>query len=102
MKNFKVAGKGDAYNTRVSTSRNKYQRSTSLIQWNMPTALVVDNNRFSRLVHKTLLNRLGIENHEVENGQQAVDLFRAGAFFDLILMDYEMPVMTGPEVNLLD
>jgi CheY-like chemotaxis protein len=45
-----------------------------------------------------LLEQVGIEPVFAENGQIAVDLWSQG-HFDLILMDVQMPVMSGPEAT---
>ena len=46
-----------------------------------------------------LLQSIGAEVALADNGQSAVDLalheFRQGAFFDLILMDMQMPILDG-------
>lgn len=63
-------------------------------------ALVVDDNKVNRRVHRTLLTKLGVETQEAENGREAVDLCVAGMAYDLILMDMEMPIMDGPQVSI--
>ena len=62
-------------------------------------ALVVDDDRQVRMIHQRLLNKVGVKNHAVENGKEAVDIHCSGQSFDLILMDKEMPVMCGIEVR---
>lgn len=61
-------------------------------------ALVVDDNMINQALHRRLLHNLGIENHVVGNGREAVDVHCSGRRFDLILMDLDMPVMNGIEV----
>ncbi|XP_030549514.1 two-component response regulator 24-like [Rhodamnia argentea] len=63
------------------------------------TALVVDDDTVSQMIHHKLLNILGIENDVVVNGKQAVDIHLSGKKFDLILMDRDMPVMNGIEAT---
>jgi len=58
--------------------------------------LVVDDNHPVRYVVRRYLQRCNAVIVEAENGAQAVDLVRAGAF-DLVLMDVDMPVMDGLE-----
>jgi CheY-like chemotaxis protein len=65
------------------------------------TALVVDDEGCTRMLHRMLLSRQGIEAVLAENGKEAVDLIRSGQNFDLILMDRDMPVMNGIEVCIL-
>ena len=60
--------------------------------------LVVDDSRTMRLALIRALNALGFRNiTEAANGRQALDLVLARAF-DLMLLDMEMPEMTGMEV----
>jgi signal transduction histidine kinase len=62
--------------------------------------LVVDDAMSNRKLLKRLLKLKGHETAEAENGQIAVDMVKEAEAndkpFDLVLMDYEMPVMIGP------
>ncbi|GMN50387.1 hypothetical protein TIFTF001_019543 [Ficus carica] len=62
-------------------------------------ALIVDDNMINQTLHRRLLQNLGIENHVVGNGREAVDVHCSGNHFDLILMDLDMPVMNGIEAT---
>ncbi len=57
--------------------------------------LVVDDIAANRLVLGAMLRPLGFEVEEAADGQQALDRARATPP-DLILMDIDMPVMSGP------
>ncbi|KAI4332297.1 hypothetical protein L6164_017219 [Bauhinia variegata] len=59
------------------------------------SALVVEDNNLTRLLHKLMLERLNVEVKTVANGKAAVDLYHAGSCFDVIFMDSEMPIMDG-------
>ncbi|EEF40429.1 sensory transduction histidine kinase bacterial, putative [Ricinus communis] len=59
------------------------------------SVLLVDDNIVLRTIHKAMLTRQGMEVHLAVNGQEAVEFHRAGASFDLILMDLDMPIMDG-------
>jgi sigma-B regulation protein RsbU (phosphoserine phosphatase) len=60
--------------------------------------LVVDDSRMMRLALVRALHEIGFENvKEASDGRQALDLVRQRRF-DLMLLDIEMPVMTGLEV----
>jgi len=60
--------------------------------------LVVDDSRTMRLALIRALNQLGFRNlTEATNGREALELVQAKPF-DLMLLDMEMPEMTGMEV----
>lgn len=63
------------------------------------TALVVDDDAVTGMIHRRLLDSLGVKNEVVRNGKEAINVHRSGNPFDLILMDMEMPVMNGIEVS---
>ncbi|HEY9219023.1 MAG TPA: ATP-binding protein [Phenylobacterium sp.] len=56
--------------------------------------LLAEDHPTNRRLVELILGAAGVDLTCVENGQQAVDL-AAGADFDLILMDMQMPVMDG-------
>jgi diguanylate cyclase (GGDEF)-like protein len=56
--------------------------------------LVVDDDNGARRLTRATLKRAGFEVFEAEDGQQAVDLARAG-MPDLVLLDVSMPVKDG-------
>ena len=57
--------------------------------------LLAEDDEMNRIVAQNLLERMNLTDILVaENGQEAYDFYRAGQF-DLILMDGQMPVMSG-------
>ncbi|XP_024187206.1 two-component response regulator 24 [Rosa chinensis] len=62
-------------------------------------ALIVEDDRVTQMRHRMLLKRFKCESHVAGNGKEAIDLFRSGASFDVVLMDMEMPVMNGLEAT---
>ena len=56
--------------------------------------LLAEDNPTNRLVANRALKKLGCVVTEVEDGQEAVDVFRPGKF-DLVLMDLQMPRLDG-------
>lgn len=59
-------------------------------------ALIVDDSRAQRLVFARHLNAWGYETIEAESGEEALELCRSRSF-DLVLSDWMMPGMSGPE-----
>ncbi|WP_229259130.1 ATP-binding protein [Duganella flavida] len=58
--------------------------------------LLVEDNDINQLIAKAMLANHIKELRIANNGKEAVDILRtAGNFFDLILMDVQMPVMDG-------
>ncbi|MBT9595088.1 MAG: response regulator [Vitreoscilla sp.] len=66
------------------------------VTWQFPPArvLVVDDGTENRQLVRVLLEQVGLQVSEAENGQLALDRMAAGGF-DLVLMDMQMPVMDG-------
>jgi len=57
--------------------------------------LLAEDNPINRLVVTSYMSKLGLQYTAVENGLLAVNTFMAEPYFDLILMDCEMPVLDG-------
>jgi signal transduction histidine kinase/ActR/RegA family two-component response regulator len=60
--------------------------------------LLVEDNTVNQKVATHLLRRLGYQPEVASNGREAVDLLQQYPF-DLVLMDGEMPVMSGHEAT---
>lgn len=60
--------------------------------------LLVEDNATNRLVAEKMLKSVGIDVITAENGEEAVHIFTAHDF-DLVLMDWHMPVMDGLEAT---
>ncbi|WP_341212192.1 ATP-binding protein [uncultured Limimaricola sp.] len=58
------------------------------------SVLVIEDNAVNRMVLRGMLQQFGHEVTEAQNGAKGVDRLRA-QHFDLVLMDFEMPVMGG-------
>lgn len=58
-------------------------------------ALVVDDSRAIRLIISRSLKALGFATVEVTNGQEALDAVSSQGPFDVALVDWNMPVMSG-------
>ena len=57
--------------------------------------LIVDDNTNNRIILKDMLAMKDITSDEAESGTIALDKIKAGTKYDVILMDYHMPVMNG-------
>lgn len=62
----------------------------------MKTCLIVDDSRVIRRVARHILESLDFAVDEAENGQQGLDYCQT-AMPDVVLLDWNMPVMTGIE-----
>lgn len=65
--------------------------------------LVVDDIASNRKLLSRLVAKLGHDVHQAQNGEEAVDLVKTAldesSPYDSILMDYEMPVLNGPDAS---
>ncbi len=66
-------------------------------QWQELNVLVVDDNQVNRMVLGAFLGKAGIPFTELDNGFDAMDRIREGGF-DVVLMDIQMPEISGIEV----
>ncbi len=61
--------------------------------------LLAEDNKVNQLVAQGLLHKIGIEAQVVEDGLQALEKLK-DEDFDLVLMDVQMPVMSGVEATI--
>jgi two-component system, chemotaxis family, chemotaxis protein CheY len=61
-------------------------------------ALIVDDSRYVRGYLRYMLEERGIECEEATNGKIGLEKLHAGGHFDLALVDWNMPVMSGLEM----
>ena len=59
--------------------------------------LVVDDDDTLRLTLRSVLETRGYEVVEAENGEKAVELVEAGGGFQFVILDVNMPKMSGLE-----
>jgi two-component system chemotaxis response regulator CheY len=59
-------------------------------------ALIVDDSQIMRRIIVSVLKKAGVDDVvEVSNGQEAVDLLATANDIGLVLLDWNMPVMSG-------
>jgi len=58
-------------------------------------ALVIDDSRTTRKILSRMLNTLGFDTVEAANGLEGLDRLREMGASDLVLVDWNMPVMDG-------
>ncbi len=61
-------------------------------------ALIVDDSRFVRGFLRGMLEEHGIACDEAADGSAGMELLHSGAAYDLLLLDWNMPVMNGLEM----
>jgi len=60
--------------------------------------LIIDDTRSVHMFVKKLLSQGHVDQvTSVYNGQEALDLLKSNTDFDLIFLDWNMPIMEGPE-----
>ena len=64
----------------------------------MPTAVVVDDSRAIRMILSRTLREMGYEVREAGNGSEALATLNAGPPADLVMADWNKPVMDGLEL----
>jgi two-component system chemotaxis response regulator CheY len=60
-------------------------------------ALIVDDSRFIRQYLRQLLEGMGLSCEEAMDGDQALEMLRGTSLFDFMLLDVNMPKMSGLE-----
>ena len=58
-------------------------------------ALVVDDSVAMRTILARMLRGVGYEVFQAENGEDALDVVRSQSPLELVLVDWNMPVMNG-------
>jgi len=67
----------------------------------MKKVLIVDDNRVNRKLLLEILRKMDVEILEVENGVEALDICDLNPDISLVLMDINMPIMSGVESAIL-
>lgn len=61
------------------------------------SALIIDDSRAQRRMIGRIVSSLGFDLVEAENGQEGLDQLHANPDINLVLVDWNMPVMNGIE-----
>lgn len=88
-------GKGSDFffDIQFDTEEEEYDLSLTDIK----KVLIVDDNENNRKILKRMLERKNIEVQECDSGLKALLLIMDKSEFDVIIMDYHMPIMDGIE-----
>ncbi len=62
----------------------------------MPLCLLVEDSKIVRTLAKRMVTELGYETAEAEDGQVALDWVQQHPMPDVVLLDWNMPVLDGP------
>src|SRR5690606_1413671 len=89
-------GKGSVFSFDVTFKSEKEDQDDVSLK-DIKSVLVVDDNENNRRILKHMLELKKIEVDAVEGGLQALILLQSGKTYDVIIMDYHMPIMDGIE-----
>jgi len=93
-----LSGKKDLADSKISSSRS-INRLPEIASKGSLKILLAEDNKINQEVALSMLTKQGYEVHIANNGEEAVKaVFRES--FDLVLMDVQMPVMSGYEATL--
>lgn len=94
---FQAEGFAMLSSRKTDERRGLYRRAISTSFYTQHI-LVVDDNATNRKVMTAMLQKMGHNISNAENGQEAVDFLRENEA-DVVLMDIQMPVMNGVEAT---
>lgn len=101
-------GQGSTFYFSIKFPKSDINSTTSHELVNQPTdidftrpyrILIVEDNEINKIIAGKFLTKWGLSIDFADDGQEAVDKLNTEAF-DLILMDLEMPVMSGYEATI--
>ncbi|HZJ79658.1 MAG TPA: response regulator, partial [Dysgonamonadaceae bacterium] len=89
-------GKGSCFSFDLKLKAEKDKFNEELLK-GINRVLVVDDNDSNRQILKRMLELKNIEVDEADSGMAALLMLQKNAEYDVIIMDYHMPVMDGIE-----
>ena len=95
---FQLAKETDMPKEEVATKDSGEEKT---VDFNQMRLLLVEDNMINMEIANMILTQLGFTVETAENGQIGVDMVAASepGYYDLILMDIQMPVMDGYEAT---
>lgn len=98
-----ILGEGCTYKmflpfTTISDSNPGTPEEKKVISYNFmvgKNVLVVEDNKINQLVVRKMLTKIGMNVTTADDGLRALDAIQNNGYFDLILMDIQMPNMDG-------
>lgn len=88
-------GKGSEFSFDLTLPYEESKRAEFKIT--LKNALVVDDNENNRIIMEHMLRYKGISSVVASSGLEALQILMQRDDFDVILMDYHMPILTGAE-----
>ncbi|MEI7594185.1 MAG: ATP-binding protein [Bacteroidota bacterium] len=85
--------------SRFSEKTLKEEISKSTYTWNEKTVLVVEDNPLNMLLFESALKKTFINILKAETGNEAIEITRKNPSIDIILMDIQLPDITGLEAT---
>lgn len=91
--------------TAIHILRRTFELQTSIqdemIDLEGRRVLLVEDNKINAQIAVTMIEETKADVYEVSNGKEAVDAFKEheAGYFDIILMDVQMPIMNGYEAT---
>ena len=87
--------------TEAGQKAKSQEKPRGIRDYSCKRLLLVEDNQLNREIAKEQLSITGIQIEMAENGQEALELFsgKPEFYYDLILMDIQMPVMDGLEAT---
>ncbi len=85
-----------------STQKNKLSQNSIKEYFSNKRVLLVEDNEFNRSIAETVLESAGFIVESAEDGDIAVDMVKKAPspdYYDIILMDIQMPTMNGYEAT---
>jgi len=88
--------KGSVFHFNI-TAPFEYSHRNEMEDLNINKVLIVDDNEANRVILQHMLSYKKIDSRLAANGLEALQILLAGERFDVILMDYHMPIISGLE-----